>query len=190
MARQPFNQRLPDLSGVVVAIMVAEGFEQVEMTEPRKALENAGATTVLISPETDTVKAWYFTEWGDKFNVDVTLGQANPDEYDALLLPGGVMSPDKLRVIPAAVQFVRHFVDARKPIASICHGPWTLINAEAVQGLTLTSWPSLQADLENAGATWVNKPVVRDGLLVTSRKPDDIPFFNQAMIALFSERAP
>jgi protease I len=175
------------LSGKKVAILVADGFEQVEMTEPRKALEDAGAGTDLVSPARGKVKGWQFTDWGDEFPVDVQLDAAQPDDYDALLLPGGVMNPDTLRTIDAAVQFVRAFFDAGKPVASICHGPWTLIEAGAVRGRTVTSWPSLKTDLRNAGANWVDREVVTDNGLVTSRKPDDIPAFNRKMIEEFAE---
>ncbi len=174
------------IKGIKVAILVADGFEQVEMTDPRKALDQAGAQTFLISPSKGKVKAWKFKEWGEEFPVDKELSQANPEEYDALLLPGGVINPDTLRMNSTAINFVKHFVDSHKPIAAICHGPWTLINAEAVNGKTVTSWPSIKIDLINAGANWVDKQVVKDGNLITSRKPDDIPAFNTAMIELFS----
>lgn len=175
------------LSGLKVAILVANGFEQSEMTEPRKALEQAGAETVLISPEKGKVKGWEHKDWGDSFPVDLDLSQADADEFDALLLPGGVTNPDKLRMIPEAIEFIRRFVLEEKPIASICHGPWTLINAGGVEGKTMTSWPSIKIDLINAGANWVDKQMVIDGNLVTSRKPDDIPVFNTAMINVFSQ---
>jgi protease I len=178
---------MPKLSGKKVAILVADGFEQVEMTEPRKALEEAGAGTDLVSPNDGKVKGWKMTEWGDKFDVDVPLALANPDDYDALLLPGGVMNPDKLRMNHQAVEFVRAFFRAGKPVAAICHGPWTLIEADAVQGRTMTSYQSIKTDLKNAGANWVDQPVVVDNGLVTSRKPDDIPQFNQKMIEEFAE---
>jgi protease I len=176
-----------NLSGKKVAILVADGFEQVEMTEPKQALERAGAQTQIISPAQGKVKGWQHTEWGDQFSVDVPLAQARADDYDALLLPGGVMNPDKLRANKQAVQFVKAFVDAGKPIAAICHGPWTLIEAGAVSGRTITSYPSLQTDLRNAGANWVDQEVVTDQGLVTSRKPDDIPAFNRKMIEEFAE---
>ncbi len=176
-----------NLSGKKVAILVENGFEQVEMTEPRKALQEAGARADLISPRQGKVKGWNHIEWGDEFPVDVQLDQARPEDYHALVLPGGVMNPDKLRVNPKAVAFVRAFFDAGKPVAAICHGPWTMINADVVEGRTVTSWPSLQADLTNAGATWVDQEVVVDHGLVTSRKPDDIPAFNKKMIEEFDE---
>ncbi len=180
----------PKLKGKRIAILATEGVEQVELTKPRKALEKAGAQTQLISPSSHIkggkIKAWNLTKWGDSFKVDITLTQAVAGQYDALLLPGGVMNPDFLRMDPEAVRFVRSFVEAGKPIASICHGPWMLIEAEAVAGRTMTSWPSLKTDLSNAGANWVDKEVVEDRGLVTSRKPQDIPAFNKEMIALFS----
>jgi protease I len=179
---------MESLQGKKVAILVTDGFEQVELTEPRKALDQAGAKTELVSPARDQVKGWNHTEWGDKLPVDVPLQQARPESYDALLLPGGVMNPDHLRMSPDAVRFVKSFVDAGKPIAAICHGPWTLIEAGAVKGRKMTSWPSLQTDLRNAGANWVDQQVVHDGNLVTSRKPDDIPAFNKEMIALFAHQ--
>jgi deglycase len=176
-----------ELKGLKIAILVANGFEQVEMTEPRKALEKAGAQVDLISPEEDKVKGWNHTEWGDEFPVEVSLERSNPDQYDALMLPGGVMNPDRLRLIPEAIEFVRGFVKGGKPIAAICHAPWTLIDAGAVDGRRITSWPSLKIDLINAGADWVDEEVVRDGQIVTSRKPDDIPAFNQKMVEMFAE---
>ena len=175
-----------DLSGVKVAILVTDGFEQVEMTAPRQALDQAGATTRLVSPKGNQVKAWKFTNWGNEFPVDVPLGQARAEDFDAILLPGGVLNPDTLRMDENAVLFVQAFLDAEKPVASICHGPWTLIETGKMRGRRLASWPSLQTDIENAGAQWVNEEAVVDGNLVTSRKPDDIPAFNREMIALFA----
>jgi protease I len=172
------------LNGKRVAMLVADGFEQVEMTEPRRALEAAGANVEIVSPRAGRVKGWENKEWGDDFEVDVVLSSADVEDYDALVLPGGVLNPDKLRVLPEVRAFVRAFVDGGKPIAAICHGPWTLIDAGVVHGKRMTSWPSLQTDLGNAGATWVDQEVVVDGLLVTSRKPDDIPAFNRELIAL------
>jgi protease I len=170
-----------------VAALVDDGFEQVELTEPKKALEAAGAQVDVVSPQKRKVKGWQHTNWGDEFDIDRQLEQAHADEYDALLLPGGVLNPDRLRINPAAVQFVKAFVDSGKPIAAICHGPWTLIEAEGVRGRTVTSWPSLRSDLRNAGATWVDKECVTDNGLVTSRKPEDIPAFNKKMIEEFAE---
>lgn len=176
-----------DLSGMRIAILVAEGFEQVEMTEPRRALDEAGAQTVLVSPEENRVRAWKFTDWGDEFAVDLPLDRARAQDFDAYLQPGGVMSPDKLRMDERAVKFARDFFDQGKPVAAICHGPWMLVEVDQVRGRTVTSWPSLKTDLRNAGATWVDQKVVRDGGVVTSRKPDDIPAFNEQVIELFAE---
>jgi len=175
------------LQGKKVAILVADGFEQSELIEPRKALDEAGATTTVVSPNDGKVRGWNHKEWGNEIPVDMPLQSAKTDNFDALLLPGGVMNPDKLRMNPEAVQFVKNFADAGKPIAAICHGPWTLLEAGGVGGHTLTSWPSLKTDLKNAGAIWVDKEVVSDRNLVTSRKPDDIPAFNREMIRLFAE---
>jgi protease I len=174
-----------DIKGLKVAILVTDGFEQVELVEPRKALDAAGAETAIVAPKRGQVRGWNFTDWGDEQPVDMTLADARPEDFDALLLPGGVINPDQLRTQPEAVAFVAAFVEDDKPIASICHGPWTLIEAGAVDGRRMTSWPSLATDLANAGAEWVDEQVVVDGNLVTSRKPDDIPAFNRQMIALF-----
>jgi len=178
-----------DLKGKRVAILVADGFEQVEMTEPRKALEEAGAKTELVSPARDQVQGWNHNDKGDKFAVDVELEAANPMDYDALLLPGGVHNPDQLRAMPEAVDFVKSFFDSGKPVAAICHGPWMLVEADVVRGRPVTSWPSLKTDLRNAGAKWLDLEVVTDRGLVTSRKPDDIPAFNRKMIEEFGEGA-
>jgi len=176
------------LDGLRVAILVTEGFEQVELEKPREALDEAGAQTKIVSPAGKKVKVWDMTDWGSKFSTDVPLDDARADDFDALLLPGGVMNPDKLRIIPAAVAFVRRFFEAGKPVAAICHGLWTVLEAGGARGRRLTSWPSLKTDLRNAGAEWVNEEVVVDGNLVTSRKPDDIPAFNREMMALFARR--
>jgi protease I len=176
-----------NLQGKKIAILVTDGFEQVELLEPRKALDEAGAKTEVVSPAGNKVKGWNHKEWGNEVPVDKALDSAKAEEFDALLLPGGVMNPDNLRMNPKAVEFVKHFTDAGKPVAAICHGPWTLIEANAVRGHTLTSWPSLKTDLKNAGANWVDQEVVNDRGLVTSRKPDDIPAFNREMIRLFGE---
>ncbi|WP_370655711.1 type 1 glutamine amidotransferase domain-containing protein [Paracraurococcus lichenis] len=168
-----------------MAILVTDGFEQVEMTEPRKALDQAGANTSIVSPKEGHVRGWNFTEWGDSFPVDVPLAQARPEDFDAILLPGGVINPDTLRMNEGAVLFAQAFLDGGKPVATICHGPWTLIETGKVKGRRLAAWPSLQTDLENAGAEWVDKDAVVDGNLVSSRKPDDIPAFNREMIGLF-----
>jgi protease I len=177
------------LQGKKVAILATDGFEQSELLEPRKALEQAGATTRVISPAGQKVKGWNHKEWGNEVPVDVPLDSARAEEFDALLLPGGVMNPDQLRMNPKAVEFVKHFTEAGKPVAAICHGPWTLIEAGAVRGRTMTSWPSLKTDLKNAGANWVDKEVVNEKGLVTSRKPDDLPAFNREMIRLFADAA-
>ncbi len=174
------------LNGKRVAILVAEGFEQSEMTKPRSALDQAGATTVLISFDRGSVQAWSNHDWAGKFDVDLRLADARPEQFDALLLPGGVMNPDTLRTHPEAIEFIRRMNEAGKPIAAICHGPWTLIDADAVRGRRLTSWPSLRVDIENAGGTWSDEAVVADDGLVTSRKPDDIPFFNEKMLEAFA----
>lgn len=175
------------LDGLAVAILVENGFEQSELVEPRAALDDAGADTRIVSPQDMKVRGWKHTEWGDDFAVDVGLGQAEPADFDALLLPGGVMNPDKLRMQPKAVAFVKAFFDAGKPVAAICHGPWTVIDAGAARGRRIASWPSLKTDLTNAGAEWCDEEVAVDGNLVSSRKPDDIPAFNREMLRLFSE---
>lgn len=176
-----------ELRNTRVAALVDNGFEQSELIEPKKALEAAGARVDIVSPQSGKVKGWQHTDWGQDVSVDRGLSGARADEYDALLLPGGVMNPDRLRANPEAVAFVKAFVDAGKPIAAICHGPWTLIEAGGVRGRTVTSWPSLESDLRNAGANWVDQEVVTDNGLVTSRKPDDIPAFNKKMIEEFAE---
>ena len=174
------------LKGKKVAILVADGFEQIELVEPKKALEEAGAETRIVSPANGTVQGWKHFDPADRFPVDIALDAARAEEFDALLLPGGVANPDELRTIARAVRFVREFFDADKPVAAICHGPWTLIDAGVMRGRTVTSWPSLKADLTNAGAKWVDREVVVDERLVTSRKPADIPAFNRRMLEQFS----
>jgi protease I len=174
------------LNGQRIAILVENGFEQVELTEPRKALDEAGATTQIVSPVQGQVKAWNSTDWGISLPVDIPLDQARADDFDALLLPGGVMNPDKLRVNPKAVQFVKAFFEAGKPVAAICHGPWMVVEPGEARGRTLTSWPSLQTDIRNAGGHWVDQEVVKDDGLITSRKPADLPAFNQTMIEEFA----
>ncbi|PPQ27278.1 type 1 glutamine amidotransferase domain-containing protein [Rhodopila globiformis] len=174
------------LSGRKIAVLATDGVEQVELTEPVKALKQASADVVVIAPQGGQIQGMNHHEKGDKLKVDQELAAVSPDGFDALVLPGGVANPDALRTIPQAVAFVRHFVQARKPIAAICHGPWTLIEAEGVRGRHMTSWPSLKTDLRNAGADWEDKSVVVDGLLVTSRKPDDLPDFCREMTRLFA----
>ena len=179
--------KAPYLTGKRVAILATVGFEQSELEEPRAALRKAGAHTELISPDHDEVRGWNDEEWGDSFEVDVPLGEAKAADYDALVLPGGVMNPDKLRMVPEAVEFVRAFFDAGKPVAAICHGPQILIDAGVVRGRTLTSYPSLRTDLMNAGARWVDERVVVDQGLVTSRNPDDLPYFNEKLLEEVAE---
>ena len=173
-----------NLNGRKVAILATDGFEQVELTQPKQALEQAGAQVQIVSPKSGQIKGWDETDWGDKFDVDVTLDSASASDYDALVLPGGQINPDKLRVEEKAVQFVRQFFDANKPVAAICHGPWTLIEAGVVQGRKMTSYKSIQTDLKNAGANWVDQEVVVDGNLITSRNPDDLPAFNRQTIEM------
>jgi len=180
---------MESLAMLRVAILVTDGFEQSELTEPRKALEEARAQTLIISPTPGVVRGWRSGEWGDHFPVDLTLEQGRRTEFEALVLPGGMMSPDRLRTIPRAIQFVKSFFDANKPVAAICHGPWMVIEAGAAQGRRIAAWPSLRTDLKNAGAHWVDLAVAVDGQLVTSRKPDDIPAFNLEMIKLFAAHA-
>jgi protease I len=175
------------LKGKKVAILATNGFEQIELLEPRKALEAEGAETQVVSPEKGKIRGWDEKNWGQDVRVDIALDSANASDFDALLLPGGVMNPDKLRTYPKAVHFVRQFFEEKKPVASICHGPWMLVESGAVRGRTITSWPSLQTDVRNAGGKWVDQEVVVDDGVVTSRKPDDIPAFNKKMIEAFSQ---
>lgn len=177
------------LNGFRVAILVTDGFEQVEMTEPREALHATGAKTDLISPDKNEVQGMNHDDKGDKFPVDVQLSSASASQYDALLLPGGVANPDKLRTIPQAVQFVKEFAEAGKPIAAICHGPWMLVEAGLARGRRLTSWPSLQTDIRNAGGRWEDSEVIADNGIITSRKPADIPAFNRKLIEEFGRGA-
>jgi protease I len=176
-----------ELKGKKVAVLATDGVEQVELTEPVKALKDAGADAKVVSPKSGEIQGYDHFEKADRIRVDETLDQANPDHFDALVLPGGVINPDLLRLEIRAIAFVRHFVESGKPIAAICHGPWTLINARGVRGKRMTSWPSLEVDLTNAGATWINEQVVTDDGLVTSRKPDDLPAFCRKMIEEFTE---
>ena len=181
---------MPDINGLKIAILATDGFEQVELTEPQKALRDAGATVTVVSPRGTVTKGkiqgMNHAEKGDQISVDADLDSVRPEDFDALVLPGGVANPDYLRVDPQAVSFVKHFGQAGKPIAAICHGPWTLIEAGLVRGHKMTSWPSLKTDLRNAGADWVDESVVNDNGLVTSRKPDDLPAFCRAAIEMFS----
>jgi protease I len=172
-----------------VAILVTDGFEQAELTEPRKALEEARAQTMIVSPNAGAIRGWRAGEWGDRFPVDLTLEQGMRTDFGALVLPGGVMNPDKLRNIPRAIQFVKSFFDTNKPVAAICHGPWMVIEAGAARGRRIAAWPSLRTDLKNAGAHWVDQDVAVDGQLVTSRKPQDIPAFIREMIKVFAAHA-
>ncbi len=174
------------LDGLRVAALVADGFEQVELTEPMRALQDAGAEVLIVSPNHDWVRGWDRDNWGDEFQVDVPLDQARAEDFGAILQPGGVMSPDTLRMDADAVNFFRDFRVQRKPMAVICHGPWMIVQAGLAQGLTLTSYPSLRTDIRNAGGHWVNEPVVEFDGIVTSRHPGDIPAFTQQMILQFS----
>ena len=175
------------LSNKKVAILTEEGFEQVELTSPLEALKNAGAQVDVISPKSGKIKAWNHTDWGIEIAVDKELNTVSPDDYDALVLPGGVMNPDKLRMNKEAVAFVSAFLDEGKPVAAICHGPQVLIETGMLSGRNLTSYPSLQTDLNNAGANWTDEEVVVDQGLVTSRTPDDLPAFNKKMIEEIAE---
>ena len=175
------------LTGMKVAALVEHGFEESELLEPRKALEDAGARVDVISPVEVSVKGWHHGTWGKEVKVDQPLANAHPEDYDALLLPGGVFNPDRLRINERAVQFVKAFTMSNRPVAAICHGPWTLIEADALRDRRVTSWPSLKTDLRNAGAIWVDGEVIEDRGLITSRKPDDIPAFNQKMIEVFAD---
>jgi len=175
------------LNGRTIAILATDGFEQVELTEPKRALEEAGATVHVVAPKDGTIRGWDKTDWGEEVAVDLELGRARPEPYDALVLPGGQINPDKLRLEPQAVAFVRAFFEAGKPVGAICHGPWLLVEADVARGRRVTSYPSIRTDLKNAGAEWVDQEVVVDQGLVTSRKPDDIPAFNAKLIEEFAE---
>jgi len=176
-----------NLSGKRVAILATDGVEEVELTEPRDALKEAGATAQVVSPKSGNIRTWQHDDWGNEIPVDIGLDQVSAEDFDALMLPGGVMNPDRLRADDRAVQFVRDFFAAGKPIAAICHAPWMLVEADIVRGRSVTSWPSLETDLRNAGADWVDREVVTDEGIVTSRKPSDIPAFNRKMIEEFAE---
>jgi protease I len=173
-----------------IAVLATDGFEQSELLEPVRALREAGALVQIIAPRSGEIQGMKHAEKGVVAQVDLTLAEAKAEDFDALVLPGGVANPDELRTIPAAVAFVKHFVQAGKPIAAICHGPWTLVEAEGVRGRTVTSWPSLRTDLKNAGAHWVDREVVVDGNLITSRKPDDLPAFNRELLDLLANAHP
>lgn len=176
------------LNGKRIAILTSHGFEQSELTSPKEAIENAGGKADVVSPvDGDTVKGWKHTDWGDEIPVDVKLDTANPSDYDGLMLPGGVMNPDSLRTNEKALDFVRWFFENGKPVAAICHGPWTLINAGVAEGREMTSYHTIRKDLENAGVKWVDREVVVDNGLVTSRSPDDLPAFNDKMVEEFCE---
>jgi protease I len=183
----PMQNATRRLEGKTIAILATDGVEQSELEQPRDAFEAAGATTRLVSLEAGAIQGFEHHAKGKGFSVDLALAQANADEFDALLLPGGVSNPDALRVEPAAMEFVRRFAEAGKPIAAICHGAWSLVEADLVRGRTMTSWPSLKTDLKNAGAIWVDREVVVDRGLVTSRKPDDLPAFIDKAIEEFRE---
>jgi len=175
-----------NLRGVRVAILATDGFEQSELLEPRRALDQAGAITKVVSLQRGEIKGWNHKEWGETIAVDATVDSAEAKHFDALLLPGGVMNPDSLRMNAKAVAFVKAFFIAKKPVAAICHGPWMIIEAGAAMGRTLTSWPSLKTDIQNAGGGWVDQETVVDGNLVTSRNPKDIPAFNREIVKLFA----
>jgi protease I len=175
-----------ELTGRTIAVLATDGVEQVELTEPVKALKAAGAEVMVVSDKDREIQGFKHHDKASKIPVDAPLKEVDPDDLDGLVLPGGVINPDALRLVPEAIAFIRHFVDEKKPIAAICHGPWTLIDAGGVKGKKMTSWPSLKTDLLNAGAKWVDEQVVQDGSLVTSRKPDDLPAFNKKMVEEFS----
>src|SRR5499425_1301445 len=176
---------MDSLKKIRVAILCTDGFEQSELKEPRAALDAAGVITSVVSPKDEQVHGWHHGQWGSEVRVDVALDRAQAKDFDALLLPGGVMNPDSLRMHPKAVEFVKAFFDADKPVAAICHGPWSVIEAGVARGRRMASWPSLKTDIRNAGAEWKDEEVVVDGNLVSSRNPDDIPAFNREMIKLF-----
>ncbi len=179
---------MPDIAGCRVAVLATDGVEQVELTEPVNALLSARADVAVIAPHSGQIQGMNHHDKADKLTVDHDIASVSPERFDALVLPGGVANPDALRIDPQAVSFVRHFVEAHKPIAAICHAPWTLIEADGVKGRTMTSWPSLRTDLRNAGATWQDKSVIIDDNLLTSRKPDDLPDFCREMLRLFAQQ--
>jgi protease I len=178
-----------ELNGKRVAFLATDGVEQIELVEPRKAVEQAGAETVLVSITSGEIQGFNHLDAGDKFKVDVTADSTDSTQFDALVLPGGVANPDFLRGDEDAVSFVKGFFEQDKPVGVICHGPWTLVEADVVRGRTLTSWPTLRTDLRNAGAEWVDEEVHVDGRLVSSRKPDDLPSFNRKIVEVFAAGA-
>jgi protease I len=175
------------IAGKKVAILATDGFEQVELIDPLKNLEQAGAKVDVISIKPGKIKGWDHTDWGSSVKVDHLVSEVKPSDYDALVLPGGLINPDKLRTDKNAVSFIRQFVESGKPVAAICHGPWGLVEAGVVKGKTLTSWPSVHTDLINAGANWVDREVVQDGNIITSRKPEDIPAFSNKLIQTLAQ---
>src|SRR5438045_5221428 len=175
------------LAGKKGAMLAADGFEEVELTKPKKALEDAGARTSVVSIKSGKMQGMNHADKGEKVAVDLTLDDAKPQDFDALMIPGGLMNPDTLRSTPEALEFTRHFFKEGKPVAAICHGPWVLIDAGVVRGRTLTSWPAIKTDVRNAGGNWIDEEVGVENGLVTSRKPDDIPAFNKKMIEEFCE---
>ena len=177
-----------NLTGKKIAILATDGFEQAELMEPKEALEKAGATTEVVAPMSGEIKGWKLKDWGDTVKVNKTLDQAKVADYDALVLPGGVINPDHLRMEPKGVRFVKEFAESGKPVAAICHGPWTLVEAGVVKGRKMTSWPSLKTDLKNAGANWVDEQAVVDGNFITSRKPDDLPAFSEKIIEMVADK--
>lgn len=176
-----------ELSDKQIAILATDGFEEIELTNPREALRDAGANTHIVAPKKESIRAWNHGEWSDDYEVDIKLDSANADIYDGLLLPGGVLNPDQLRTNKKAIQFVARFLHQGKPIAAICHGPQLLIETQEIDGKTMTSYPSIKTDLINAGVKWVDEEVVVDKGLTTSRSPDDLPAFNDKMIEEYRE---
>ena len=179
-----------DLKGRRVAILVTDGFEQIELTSPREALEKAGAKCLIVSPKEGEIQGFKHHDKADKFKVDLNLAKTNPNDFDAVLLPGGVINGDALRIDKKAQLFVQEIDRAGKPVMAICHGGWILVSAGLVKGHTMTSWPTLQDDIRNAGATWRDQEVIRDRNWVSSRKPDDLPAFNEQIVRLLSESQP